>query len=48
VHSLQEGENPRFGEKPLKTTEILGLGPPIFPLLWESLDPSPVYFEKKL
>ena len=33
VHSLQEGENPRFGEKHLKTTEILGLGPPIFPLL---------------
>jgi hypothetical protein len=25
VHSQQEGEGPRFGEKPLKTTENLGL-----------------------
>ena len=32
VHSLQEGEGPRFGEKPLKTTTNLGLGPPICPL----------------
>ena len=32
VHSLQEGEGPRFREKPLKTTGYLGLGPPIFPL----------------
>ena len=40
---------PRFGETPLKSTEILGLGPPICPLLQESLDSSPpaVYFEKK-
>ena len=30
--SLQEGEGPRYGEKPLKTTENLGLGPPISPL----------------
>jgi hypothetical protein len=28
-HSLQEGVGPRFGEKPLKTTENLDLGPPI-------------------
>ena len=28
VHSLQEGARPRFGEKPLKTTENLSLGPP--------------------
>jgi hypothetical protein len=48
VHSLQEGEGPRFVEKPLKTTENLGLGPPICPLFWESLDPPPVYFEKKI
>jgi hypothetical protein len=26
VHSLQERAGPRFGEKPLKTTENLGLG----------------------
>ena len=32
VHSLQEGAGPRFGEQPLKTTENLGLGPPICPL----------------
>jgi hypothetical protein len=32
VHSLQEGAGPRFGEKPLKKTENLGLGLPIFPL----------------
>ena len=32
LHSLQEGEGPRFGEKPLKMTENLGLGPPICPL----------------
>jgi hypothetical protein len=32
VHSLQEGEGPRFGEKPLKTTENLGLGLSICPL----------------
>jgi hypothetical protein len=32
VHSLQEGAGPRFGEKPLKTTDNLGLGPPICPL----------------
>jgi hypothetical protein len=47
VHSLQEGEGPGFVEKPLKTTENLGLGPPICPLFWESLYPPPVYFEKK-
>jgi hypothetical protein len=29
VHSLQEGAGPRFGEKPLKTMENFGLGPPI-------------------
>jgi hypothetical protein len=29
VHSRQEGAGPRFGEKPLKTTENVGLGPPI-------------------
>ena len=33
VHSLQEGAGPRCGEKPLKTTENLGLGSPIFPLI---------------
>jgi hypothetical protein len=33
VHSsLQEGAGPRFGKKPLKTMENLGLGPPICPL----------------
>jgi hypothetical protein len=48
VHSLQEEGGPRFGEKPLKTTENLGLGSPICPLFWESLDPPPVYFEKKI
>jgi hypothetical protein len=32
VHSLQEEVGPRFGEKPLKTMENLGLGPPICPL----------------
>jgi hypothetical protein len=32
VHSLQEEAGPRFGEKPLKTTENLGLGPTICPL----------------
>jgi hypothetical protein len=32
AHSLQEGAGPRFGEKPLKMTENLGLGPPICPL----------------
>jgi hypothetical protein len=32
VHSLQEGIGPRFGEKPLKTMENLGLGPHICPL----------------
>jgi hypothetical protein len=37
---------PRFGEKPLKTTE--GLGSPICHFFWGSLDPPPVYFEKKL
>jgi hypothetical protein len=26
----------------------LGLGTPICPLFWESLDPPPVYFEEKL
>ena len=31
VHSLQEGAGPRFGEKSLKTTENLGLGPPFVP-----------------
>jgi hypothetical protein len=46
VHSLQEEAGPRFGEKPLKTTENLGLGLPICPLFWESLDPPPVYFKK--
>ena len=30
--SLQVGAGPRFGEKPLKTTKNLGLGPPICPL----------------
>jgi hypothetical protein len=30
--SLQEGAGPRFGEKPFKTTDNLGLGPPICPL----------------
>ena len=29
AHSLQEGACPRFGEKPFKTTENLGLGPHI-------------------
>jgi hypothetical protein len=47
VHNLQEGAGTRFGEKLLKTTENLGLGPPICPLFWESLDPPSVYFEKK-
>ena len=37
---------PRFGEKPLKTTE--SLVPPICPLFWGSLDPPLVYFEKNL
>ena len=32
VYSLQEGAGPRFGKKPLKTTENLGLGPPIYSL----------------
>jgi len=31
VHILQEGAGPSFGEKPLKTTENLGLGHPICP-----------------
>ena len=48
VHSLKEGAGPRFGEKPLKTTENLSLGSSIFPLFLESLDPPPVYSEKKL
>jgi hypothetical protein len=48
VHSLQEGAGPRFGEKPLKTTKNLALGPPICPLFRESLDPPPVYPEEKL
>jgi hypothetical protein len=48
MHSLQEGTGPRFNETPLKTTENLGLGPPICPLFWESLDPPPVYFEKNI
>ena len=48
VRSLQEVAGPRFGEKPLKTAENLGLGPPICPLFSESLDLPPVYFEKKL
>ena len=48
VHSLQEGAGPRFGEKPLKTTENLGLGPLICPFFRESLDPPPVNFEKKI
>ena len=48
MHSLQEGAGPRFGEKPLKTMENLGLGSPICPLFWESLDPPSVYFEKKI
>jgi hypothetical protein len=26
MHSLQEGEGPRFGENHLKTTENMGLG----------------------
>ena len=29
VHSLQEEAGSCFGETPLKTTEKLGLGPPI-------------------
>jgi hypothetical protein len=34
VHSLHEGAGPRFGEKPLKMMENLGLGPPYLrPLL---------------
>jgi hypothetical protein len=41
------GAGPRFGEKPLKTTENLGLGPSICPVFWDSLEPPPVYFEKK-
>ena len=32
VHSLHEGAGTRLGEKPLKTTENLGLGPPVCPL----------------
>jgi hypothetical protein len=48
MHGLHEGAGPRFGEKPLKTTENLGLGPPILPLFWEILDPPPVYFENNL
>ena len=32
VHSLHEEAGPRFDEKPLKTTENLGLGPHICPL----------------
>ena len=32
VRSVQEVAGPRFGEKPLKTAENLGLGPPICPL----------------
>jgi hypothetical protein len=42
VHSLHEGAGPRFGEKPLKTTENLSLGSPICLLFWESLDQPPV------
>jgi hypothetical protein len=42
------GAVPRFGEKPLKTTEKLGLGPPIWAIFSECLDPPPLYFEKKL
>ena len=34
VHRLQEGAGLRFGEKPFKTTENLGLGPLICPLFW--------------
>ena len=47
LYSRTGGAGPRFGEKPLKTTENLGLGPLFCPLFWESLDPPPVYFEKK-
>ena len=35
--AVQEGAGPRFGEKPLKTTENLGLGPlfaPSFEKVW--------------
>jgi hypothetical protein len=32
TNSLQEGAGSRFGEKPLKKRENLGLGPPICPL----------------
>ena len=40
--------NTGLGAQSLKTTENLDLGPPICPLFWESLDPPPVYFEKKV
>ena len=43
VHSQQEGTGPRFGKKPLKTTENLSLGPPIL-RVWI----HPVYFENLL
>ena len=33
TNSLQEGAGSRFGEKPLKDRENLGLGPRICPLL---------------
>jgi hypothetical protein len=44
VHSLQEGAGPRFGEKPLKTTDNLGLGPPIFPPLLKKSGSAPGLF----
>ena len=43
-----QSTGPHYGEKSLKTTENLGLGPPICPLFWENLDPPPFYFEKKI
>ena len=42
--SLQEGEGPRFGEKPLKTTENLALDPPICPLFHRSWPTLPPFF----
>jgi hypothetical protein len=36
VHSLQEGAGPRFGEKPLKTTELVFGSPYLTPLLRKS------------
>ena len=41
VYSLREGAGPRFAEKPLKTMENLGLGPPYLPPLLRKSGSAP-------